>query len=290
MNKKSITVLPSGEPNHHKKIWHVNQDTGFTIRRVYGETERFTYHDHDYYEIFLTISGTIKHNINGKTQHLEPGCLVFIRPEDRHLYVYQNEKKYEFVNITLDPELIDGLFAYLNQITDTSLYLSCNLPPITRLSDHDVQSFMKKVDNFNTFQQEDLLEKKIKIRTFLLDVFTKYFVKQNNNAESEVPTWLENVCEQMKKTENFTVGIKRMVELSGKTQEHLARSMQKFYRVTLSEYINDLRLNYAVNLISSTNFKVTEICYEAGFGNISTFYSLFKAKHGISPKKFRKEL
>ncbi len=287
MNKKSDTVSPLGSLKHHEKQWHVNRDTGFSIRRVYGETERFSYHDHDYYEIFLTISGTIKHNINGHIQHLEPGCLVFIRPQDRHLYVYQNEKNYEFVNITLDPALIDGLFSYLNPVVETSVFISSELPPSTRLSDHDIQSFLKKVDAFNTFQQEEVVTKKLKIRTFLLDIFSKHFVKHNNNEESEIPVWLEIACEQMKKTENFTAGIKRMVALSGKTQEHLARCMQKYFHVTLSEYINDLRLNYAVNLISNTNLKITDICYEAGFGNISTFYSLFLNKYDVSPKKFR---
>ena len=287
MNTKSTFPTPLSEPKHHKKEWHVNLETGFHIRRVYGETERFTFHDHDYFEIFLTISGTIKHYINGQTQYLEPGCLVFIRPSDKHLYVYQNEKNYEFVNITLDPEVIDGLFIYLNPVINTDTFLNKDLPPVVRLADHDMQSFMKKVDAFNTFQQEDILAQKTKIRTFLLDTFVKFFINYENNTQSETPIWLDIVCEQMKKTENFTIGIKRMVELSGKTQEHLARSMQKYYHVTLSEYINDLRLNYAVNLIKNTNLKITDICYEAGFGNISTFYSVFQQKFNISPKKFR---
>ena len=287
MNTESTFPSPLSEPKHHKKKWHVNPETGFHIRRVYGETERFIFHDHDYFEIFLTISGTIKHYINGQTQDLEPGCLVFIRPSDKHLYVYQNEKNYEFVNITLDPEIIDGLFMYLNPVVNTDIFLNNELPLAVRLADHDMQSFMKKVDAFNTFQQEDILAQKTKIRTFLLDTFVKHFINYENNTQSETPVWLELVCEQMKKTENFTIGIKRMVELSGKTQEHLARSMQKYYHVTLSEYINDLRLNYAVNLIKNTNLKITDICYEAGFGNNSTFYSVFQKKFNISPKKFR---
>lgn len=269
------------------KEWHTNPETGFLIRRVYGETERFTYHDHDYYEIFLTVSGTIKHYINGKNQSLVPGCLVFIRPSDKHLYVYQNEKNYEFVNVALDPEIIEGMFSYLKNVTDTAEFITSFLPPTARLTVNEVQSFMKKIDSFNAFQQEDIQSKKLKIRTFLLEVFAKHFINNASETKNEVPLWLDITCDKMKKPENFTVGIKRMVELSGKTQEHLARCVKKYFGVTLSEYINDLRLNYAVNLITSTNLKVTDICYEAGFGNISTFYTLFQNKYGVAPKQFR---
>ena len=97
MHKRNTYSIPLSEPKHQEKEWHVDTQTGFSIRRVYGETERFVFHDHDYYEIFLTISGTIKHYVNGQIQNLDPGCLVFIRPQDKHLYVYQNEKNYEFL-------------------------------------------------------------------------------------------------------------------------------------------------------------------------------------------------
>ena len=78
-----------------------------------------------------------------------------------------------------------------------------------------------------------------------------------------------------------------MVELSGKSQEHLSRSVKKYYGVTLSEFVNELRLNYAVNLITNTNLKITDICYESGFGNLASFYTLFQKSYGKSPKKFR---
>ncbi|MBQ7040400.1 MAG: helix-turn-helix domain-containing protein [Clostridia bacterium] len=279
--------IKNKEPKLLEKKWHTDLKSGFLLRQVYGETERFVYHTHDYYELFLTVSNTITHFVNGKIQVLEPGCLVFIRPSDKHLFVYHNEKNYAFVNLALDPSIVDGMLNFLGGASDVSEYLKASLPPVVRLSAMEKQAFLKKIDDFNAVSQEDVKAKKLKIRSFLLDTFINYFMNRSEKQRSEIPLWLEVTYEKMKKPANFISGIKRMVEISGKTQEYLSRSVKKYYNTTLSEFINELRLNYAVNLIVNTNLKITDICYESGFGNISSFYTLFRKNYGMSPKRFR---
>lgn len=267
--------------------YHTNKDTGFLLRHIYGKTERFVVHTHDFCEIFLTVNGNIIHMVNGHTQTLEPGCLVFMRPNDVHQYIYRDEPDYEFVNLAVNKEIIDSMAAYLGEATDTQHLFLDDLPPTVRLTASEMKSFLKKIDFFYTVDTDDIILKKLKIRSFLADTFIKYFLRSNDDEQSDIPLWLEETAEKMKRKENFTVGIHRMAEISGKTQEHLARSVKKYYGITLSQFINELRINYAVNLILNTNLKMTDVCYEAGFGNISSFYTNFKDIYGISPKQFR---
>ncbi len=56
---------------------------------------------------------------------------------------------------------------------------------------------------------------------------------------------------------------------------------------SLSEYIIDVRLGYAANLLIDTNNTVAEICYDCGFNNLSNFNRIFKKKKNCSPKEFR---
>ena len=62
----------------------IDAKTGFRYRSVYVKTENSQLHYHDYYEIFLTLSSEIKHQINGTVINLSRGALVFIRKEDTH--------------------------------------------------------------------------------------------------------------------------------------------------------------------------------------------------------------
>ena len=265
---------------------HVNPDTGFLFRYVYGHTENLCFHNHEFYEVFLTISGNTIHCVNGEVQILEPGCLVFIRPDDSHCYMYL-QKNYSFINLTISCDIINSMFAYLSDATDIGWLTKNKMPPVTRLTMHEMQSFLKRADIFNAISNDDTITQKLNIRTFLMDVFIKYFIRRKDETRSDIPLWLEETCEKMKKPENFTVGIKRMVAISGKTQEHLSRTLRRYYNVSLSQFVNDLRLNYAVNLIVHTNLKIADICYESGFGNISSFYALFSDSYNMSPKEFR---
>ena len=94
---------------------------------------------------------------------------------------------------------------------------------------------------------------------------------------------------QIQKPENFVKGIDRMIELSGKSPEHLSRSLKKYYNISPSQLISNLKLNYALNLLMNTNMKIIDICFEAGFVNLSTFYDSFKKQYDTTPREFRKK-
>lgn len=70
-----------------------------------------------------------------------------------------------------------------------------------------------------------------------------------------------------------------------KLTDILNAEMQKnFY-----EYINDLRIAYAADmLLSHPEKSVTEVFYSAGFSNKSTFYGYFKKVYLTTPSDFRK--
>ena len=56
---------------------------------------------------------------------------------------------------------------------------------------------------------------------------------------------------------------------------------------TFSEHMVSLRLWMASKLLIETDQPVTDICFEAGFGNISNFNRVFLRKLGMTPSKYR---
>lgn len=68
-------------------------------------------------------------------------------------------------------------------------------------------------------------------------------------------------------------------------------SFSRFFKThtnqTLSDYIIEIRIGYAIRLLVDTTMTSAEICYKCGFNNISNFNRLFRRKKGCSPKEFR---
>lgn len=57
--------------------------------------------------------------------------------------------------------------------------------------------------------------------------------------------------------------------------------------ISVSEYINQLRINEAVRILSSTDYSIKKVMELVGYDNESTFYKKFKSYIGMTPKEFR---
>ena len=56
-----------------------------------------------------------------------------------------------------------------------------------------------------------------------------------------------------------------------------------------NEYINNLRIAEACNLLRETNIKIADISEDVGFGTIRSFNRAFKQITGISPAVYREK-
>jgi len=262
-----------------------NEKTGFLCRYVKSDTEIFGSHCHNYYELFIVLKGNVCHIVNSTEQHLHPGQLLFIRDFDFHNYRSTDGKYFEFLNIAFTIDYFDEMAKYLGKKFPSDNLISAELPPCTYLIEREKEKLFYEFTNLGSCIDEETA--KIKFRTLLLDVFMKYFFDYKEE-KNDIPLWLEITVEKMKKPLNFVKGSHQMYEISGKSREHLSRSLKKYYGVTISEFLNTLRLEYCINLLANSNLSVTDICYECGFENISWFYKIFEEKYGSTPSKYRK--
>ncbi len=265
----------------------VDQNIGISYRYVYSDTEFFRPHYHDYYEIFLMHDGTCIHYINGSKTKLEKGSLVFIRPNDIHDYVGINGQKFSMLNITFTKETADTIFEFLSDGFPANQLISAKYPPSVELSNNDFARFEGKMSSIRAIDPKNYNLIKSKLRIFVLDLLTKYFFTSENEVET-VPFWLEAMCDKFSREGNFKNNTEYFFSLSDKTREHVSRSMKKYYNLTVTEYINSLRINYIANMLINSNHKICDIIYDSGFNNISWASELFKQKYGVTMQEYRK--
>ena len=59
---------------------------------------------------------------------------------------------------------------------------------------------------------------------------------------------------------------------------------------TLRNYVEEQRLKKAINLLTTTNYSLTQIAYESGFSSQSYFSYVFKRKMKVTPREYVKEI
>ena len=91
----------------------------------------------------------------------------------------------------------------------------------------------------------------------------------------------------MKEPANLRGGVPKMQALAHTSPEHLSRTFRKEMGCTPTQYVNDLRLTYAANLLYRTDNAIIDVSNEIGFSNLSYFYRIFRQKFGMTPTQFR---
>ena len=246
-------------------------------------------HTHDYYEFFLIINGSCLHQVNGKEQYLDKGALVFIRPDDVHSYGYFGKDDCQFINIPCSREIIAATIQYLGNSLCVSRFLEAELPWVTLLSPIAVDNFILRYEKLIMLSTIDKSQAKLNLMNLIVEILVQHYSKIQHDQEKVLPLWFESLLTIMQKKENFTKGLLKMREISGRSIGHLNRVFKQYLNVTPTGYVNNLRLNYAKDLLTTTDLNATEVSLEAGFGNISHFYHLFKYSFKMPPLDFREK-
>ncbi len=267
---------------------NIDAQAGGFVRFVWGGLDKFYPHSHDYYEVFIVAKGTVPHMVKGVMQNLPEGSLVFIRSDDVHAHKC-NDPETAFINLAFTKEITKVLFEYLFDEKKIKEMLYCDMPPMVLLDKSNRKKLVAQINELNTENWKDKNALKIRMKTILVNIFSYFANSASGIADTRMPVWLEELTIKMAKPENFVEGAGKMIELSGKSREHLLRSFKKYYGITITDFVNDLRVNYASNLLINTNIPIIDICYNCGFQSVSYFNRVFQKKNHTSPSLFRKQ-
>ena len=266
----------------------VDMRTEISYRYVYSDTEFFRPHYHDYCEMFLVVEGKARHLVGDRITELRTRDLVFIRPSDTHDYISCGDEGFSMLNITFTVSTAEQLFTYLGAGFSAEELMLAGQPPCVRLTAGEFDAVRSRMTAIGAIPQEDLMGRKTALRMLLFDMFTRYFFGYRS-GRSQVPPWLDALCAQVRRDGSFVEGSEKLFAMTDRSREHVCRSMKKYMGVTVSEFINDLRLNYITSMLRSSNHTIAQIVFESGFNNLSWASELFKKRHGMSMGEFRRQ-
>jgi len=126
----------------------------------------------------------------------------------------------------------------------------------------------------------------------LLSIFCNYIAKLGNEIlllqrkeESDIVGRVKEYV--LKNFMNENICMKNIVDYIHLSPSHVSRMFHKQTGVTLTRFINDVRIEEARKLLISTKMTVSEVCYAVGYKSLSNFTKMFKKNTELSPKNFR---
>lgn len=97
--------------------------------------------------------------------------------------------------------------------------------------------------------------------------------------------WKINILDFLEKNYMNDLSMEEIANYTGRSLATFKRDFAKISELTPQKWLIKRRLKAAYDLIQSGNKKVSEVCFDVGFKNLSHFSKIYKETYGIAPTK-----
>ncbi|MCD8077376.1 MAG: helix-turn-helix domain-containing protein [Lachnospiraceae bacterium] len=102
--------------------------------------------------------------------------------------------------------------------------------------------------------------------------------------------FLQSVHEYVYKNYTEDLSLKQLAQQFSVSPNYLSSAFKKKYNISLLNYIHELRLTQAKELLGDPSLSIQDVSHAVGFSDAKYFSRLFQKKEGISPREYRKNL
>lgn len=203
-------------------------------------------------------------------------------------------------SLTLYMIKIDLTFIYSNKADSIQAQfltpLSQNLILFENVVRND-ESLLRCVNRMirEYFTKEIGFELAIKSQVYdLIVILLRGYVKKIYN-ENELKSkllllqHLKNVITYIENNFTEKIDLERLSKIAGFSKGHFCRLFKQITGMSAIDYINNLRINKAFDLLKSSDLNITEIAVSCGFNDSNYFSRIFKKHKKISPMQMKKQ-
>ena len=254
-----------------------------------------SFHSHPELELVFVIEGYGKRIIGNKIEPFESGDMVFIGSNVPHLWL--SDPAFYEENSGLRSKVI---VSYFNPKTFLQIFESIKefegIREMIKQSSKGIRIFgetrniiAKKLialSNINGFEKvEGLLQ-----IMHLISVSTeKEFIVNNepDHYDDLYPDRLVNVIKFVKENLHEQISLRQVADIACMTEQSFSRFFKKRTKKSFMQFLNDLRIAQACQLLIQSNKPVSDIANLCGYNSSSHFCKVFKDHIGVSPFQYR---
>lgn len=226
-----------------------------------------------------TLSGYGLIEINGKQYKVSPGyAFIVSSPSNYRYFLPKDSGQWEFIYITLCGKEADRCWGTIRKKSEQVLYFHPESSTIQLLKQIYDEAERKKITN--AFKASSLAYQ------FIMELY-----QHLSTVDKEMKTWPESIVRAVLYAKNHfqsNIGPDDMAAASGLSRYHFTRVFKKSTGKTPIQYLTNIRLEKAMDLLENTKYSVEDIAKFVGYRNANYLNKVFQKAVGCSPTQFRK--
>ena len=237
------------------------------------------YHMHSYYEISLIFSGNVKVLFPDRVQSGDQCRLVLIRPMTPHLILCEPNLLYSRVNMLFSNDFFSEIAPEWKQL----LAAFGRGGKIILLSKEEATTLGRLAEEI----KEDCDPIRRKLRLLLFLSIAAEISGNDGDCADELPGFVSGALSYLQEHYGEKIVAEKLAWHLGIGRTTLMTVFKKYTGATVNEYLTDIRVKAAVNLLRAgqTEQFAAEKC---GFGDTSNMIRCFKKRFNMTPKQYVK--
>jgi AraC-like DNA-binding protein len=264
---------------------------GFASRRE-ELRKRLTFNSHNEVEIAFVETGGVGLLLGGRLVRLNPGRLAFYWGAIPHAPVeVERETMYHWLTLPLT--------WFLEwQLPRDVVHAVLSGMPFIEGDDRQAREDCALLSRWHSDLQEGsverrrivLLECEARLRRLLLAAPAPVPSRARAGVAGRNPGKVERMSLYVALNYTQHLSVADIAQDAGLHPDYAASLFRKTCSVSLVDYVNEHRVSHAQRLLAITDAKIVEIAFRAGFGSASRFYSIFRKRCGLTPRKYRRQM
>lgn len=253
------------------------------------------FHYHDYIELLYTVKGSVSVNVCEKEYTMPENSAVIINAGEPHSTAGSGERT--LLCIKFLPQTLFSLEQYATEFESMMPYIAGNFGSkrffdkefLTGVGLHKVFSEIYREHRDGKFACE------LTIRADVIRIFAqiiRYWHDQavGNSALSGSAAAVIRKAREYTGRNYAEATLESAARACGTSYSYFSRLFSFYMRMGYSDYLNRVKVNESLKLLTTTGLSITEIAMAVGFSSTSYYIRVFRELRGISPGKLRKKM
>jgi transcriptional regulator GlxA family with amidase domain len=120
------------------------------------------------------------------------------------------------------------------------------------------------------------------------EMFRGYCRLVRSHATGQYSAPVQNALFYMEENLSGDLGLKKLAQVLNLSPGYLSGLFHRETGKTLTRYVNDLRMNHALHLLTTTQLQVQTVAQLCGIPDANYFSKLFHKQFGATPKAYRR--
>jgi AraC-like DNA-binding protein/mannose-6-phosphate isomerase-like protein (cupin superfamily) len=277
-------------------LWFTQPYQSVATRRETRQGNR-NFHKHDFIELIIVLNGTGTHITKGTEHTVCAGDAFVVQPEITHAYT--DTKNLSLFNILIHNQHLQSLEREF--IGMPGFYALFKLEPRMRvfkqfksqlqLSAQDFKEISNWIDALEVESEQTTYIACSKARAFLHLIVCHLCMQYEAIAsvDSNKLLLVANCIHYMDVHLSDSLHLTDLAHAAGMSERSLSRNFHDSVGQSPIEYLLNMRLQRAGELLLASPTPITQIAFEVGFGDANYFTRQFRKWRGVSPRAFRKQ-